>query len=159
MGQSQDKGNALEKAVKNIEESILRAFPAYNEKTFRVEWKKLIVAGDVTHEIDVWVEIELGSGYSSLVIFECKNRKALDKFVYIIDPPCRGFSASDEDGQALLREMMVIGEDFRDSLGATDVHRNAVRQAVALVKPLSVERQTLHEYLPRLRQDGHVLPL
>jgi hypothetical protein len=67
------KGNALEMAVRAIEATILRALPNYSEKTFRIESKKIINVGGVRHEIDIWVSVELGSGYDALFIFECKN--------------------------------------------------------------------------------------
>jgi hypothetical protein len=67
------KGNSLESAVKAIEEVILRNSPAVKEKTYRIESKKIINAGGVRHEIDVFVTFELGPGYSPIFIFECKN--------------------------------------------------------------------------------------
>ncbi len=73
MTRSIDKGNSLEFAVRAIETAILQTFPGYQEKTFLIENKKIIVVGDVKHEIDIWVEIDLGRGYKSIFIFECKN--------------------------------------------------------------------------------------
>lgn len=70
---SHEKGRVLEDAVASIEGAILKSFPDCAEKTYRVECRKLVTVRDVTHEIDVWVEIDLGKGYASRFIFECKN--------------------------------------------------------------------------------------
>lgn len=67
------KGDALEAAVAAIERHILQASPALREKTFLIESKKVITVGGVRHEIDIFVTIDLGKGYKSFYIFECKN--------------------------------------------------------------------------------------
>jgi hypothetical protein len=73
---SQQKGNALENAVRAIETAVLRQSPGYDEKTFRIETKKRIKTKDgVPHEIDVWVTVEIAAGYIATYIFECKNWK------------------------------------------------------------------------------------
>jgi hypothetical protein len=71
----QQKGNALEEAVRAIEELILRTSPNVKEKTYLIESKKIINAGGVHHEIDLFVTFELGPGYKPIYIFECKNWK------------------------------------------------------------------------------------
>ena len=68
-----EKGNALEAAVAAIESHILRTTPGLSEKTFLIENKKIINVGGVHHEIDIFVTIDLGNGYKSIFIFECKN--------------------------------------------------------------------------------------
>jgi hypothetical protein len=68
-----EKGNALESAVAAIEAHILRTTPGLSEKTFLIESKKIINVGGVHHEIDIFVTIDLGNGYKSIFIFECKN--------------------------------------------------------------------------------------
>lgn len=70
-----NKGDALEGAVHAIEKAILGSNPELNEKTFTIEGKKHVSIGDVRHEIDVYVEVDLGKGYKSTFIFECKNWK------------------------------------------------------------------------------------
>jgi hypothetical protein len=75
MSSSYQKGNALEDAVRAIEELILRASPNVKEKSYLVESKKVITVGGVHHEIDLFVSFELGPGYKSIYIFECKNWK------------------------------------------------------------------------------------
>lgn len=79
------KGTALEKAVEGIEGIILRAFPGYDEKTFRIARRKIVTVSGVKHEFDIWVEIDLGKGYRSLFVFECRNRvEKVDKNDIII---------------------------------------------------------------------------
>lgn len=68
-----EKGNALEAAVASIERHILDTSPNLREKPFFFESKKIINAGGVHHEIDIFVTIDLGAGYKSVFIFECKN--------------------------------------------------------------------------------------
>jgi hypothetical protein len=70
------RGHALEKAVHAIESTILRTAPGYADKTFRIESRKILNISGVHHEIDIWVEIDLGRGYKSRFIFECKNWQA-----------------------------------------------------------------------------------
>ena len=70
-----DKGDALERAVLAIESTILESSPALREKTFVIESKKRVRIDGVLHEIDVYVEVDLGKGYKSVFIFECKHWK------------------------------------------------------------------------------------
>lgn len=69
----QQKGTHLEDAVRLIEQTILNSKPGLKEFPFLIETKKILVADGVRHEIDVYVEIDLGHGYKSVFIFECKN--------------------------------------------------------------------------------------
>lgn len=69
------KGDKLEKAVELIERFILETNPSLEKSTFTIETKKVIVVDDIKHEIDLYVEIDLGHGYKSIFIFECKNWK------------------------------------------------------------------------------------
>jgi len=68
-----EKGSLLELAVHAIESSILRSSPSYQEKTFRMEMKKIVIISGVRHEIDIWVAVDLGGGYEAFFVFECKN--------------------------------------------------------------------------------------
>jgi hypothetical protein len=52
-----EKGNELESAVAAIESHILRSTSGFSEKTFLIETKKIINAGGVHHEIDIFVTI------------------------------------------------------------------------------------------------------
>lgn len=68
-----EKGNELENSVKTIEHAILQSSPGLAKDSFLIESKKIVIVDGVRHEIDVWVEIDHGSGYKSVFIFECKN--------------------------------------------------------------------------------------
>lgn len=70
---AQDKGDALEDAVRAIETAILRSSPAFSEGTFVIEAKKILVVDDVRHEIDLHVTATLAPAYDTVFIFECKN--------------------------------------------------------------------------------------
>ena len=70
---SMEKGHALEKAVHAIEQVILESSPSYREQAFRIESRKIVRVDDVGHEIDLYVTVDLGGGYTSTFIFECKN--------------------------------------------------------------------------------------
>jgi hypothetical protein len=79
------KGDALESAVKAIEQSILRMAPNAASRNFTIECKKLIKVGNVPHEIDVYVTVHFAPKYDSVFIFECKNwAKPVDKNEIII---------------------------------------------------------------------------
>lgn len=67
------KGDKLEVAVKAIESVVLRTSPSYNEKSFVIYSNKIYISNGVRHEIDIWVDIDLGRGYKAVFIFECKN--------------------------------------------------------------------------------------
>ena len=71
----QEKGDALEVAVRAIEELILRTSPGVKEKTYLIESKKIVIRGGVRHEMDLLVTFDLGPGYEPVYIFECKNWK------------------------------------------------------------------------------------
>lgn len=67
------KGTELEQAIGAIEGAILRANPNLSEKSYDITFRKIIIVDGVKHEIDVWVEFDLGNGYKSIFIFESKN--------------------------------------------------------------------------------------
>lgn len=69
----QQKGDHLEDAVRLIEQTILNSKPGLKQFPFSIETKKIFVADEVRHEIDVYIQIDLGHGYKSIFIFECKN--------------------------------------------------------------------------------------
>jgi hypothetical protein len=70
---AQQKGNALEQAVKFIENSILNQVPSAAGQKFTIENKKLIKVNNVPHEIDVHVTVHFVAGYEATFVFECKN--------------------------------------------------------------------------------------
>jgi hypothetical protein len=71
----QQKGNTLENAVRGIENLLLSLSPSLQRETYKIESKKIVSVGDVRHEIDVFISVDLGSAYKSVFIFECKNWK------------------------------------------------------------------------------------
>jgi hypothetical protein len=108
---AQEKGNALEAAVLAIEELILRTSPAVKEKTYVIESKKIINAGGVRHEIDLFVTFELGPGYNPVFIFECKNwQEAVGKNEIIVF--CRKNNGSWCAGRFLRGEVLHFGCHF-----------------------------------------------
>jgi hypothetical protein len=70
---SKNVGSLLEEAVKGIETALLAMNPATQTANYRVETRKVFVIDGVRHEVDVYVKVELGSGYDTTVLFECKN--------------------------------------------------------------------------------------
>lgn len=79
------KGDTLETAIEILETALLKEFPSYSDKTFRMEPKKIIVSDGVRHEIDLWVTVDIGNGYESTFIFESKNWKKKIGKDHIID--------------------------------------------------------------------------
>jgi hypothetical protein len=67
------KGVELEVAVHTIENHILASSPALRENSFTIESWKRVTVGGVHHEIDIFVSVDLGKGYTAVFIFECKN--------------------------------------------------------------------------------------
>src|SRR5260370_28947987 len=67
------KGNALEKAVRLIQEAILSSDPSIAGTKFSIEVNKTVTVSGVRHEIDVLVTTVPGSSYASTHLFECKN--------------------------------------------------------------------------------------
>src|SRR5258708_36340170 len=67
------KGTALEKAVRLIQETILKSDPKFAGTQFTIEHNKIERIAGVRHEIDVLVKTLPGSQYESKWIFECKN--------------------------------------------------------------------------------------
>lgn len=68
-------GVELESAVRAIEEVILRNSPGVRDKSYRIEQRKIIFPEGVRQELDLLVTFELGPGYTSTFLFECKNWK------------------------------------------------------------------------------------
>jgi Restriction endonuclease len=68
-----EKGTELEQAIGAIERTILQANPALSDKSYTIDFRKIIVVEGVKHEIDVWIQFDLGGGYKPTFIFEAKN--------------------------------------------------------------------------------------
>lgn len=69
-----EKGNKLERAIGAIQSIILERNPSLQNSQITFKNKKIIILKGVRHEIDWIIEIDLGNGYKSIFIFECKNR-------------------------------------------------------------------------------------
>jgi hypothetical protein len=61
------------KMLKGIEDALLAMNPALSTGNYRVETRRVFVIEGVRHEVDVYVKVDLGSGYDTVVLFECKN--------------------------------------------------------------------------------------
>jgi hypothetical protein len=72
---AQVKGDALEDAVRILEMVILGVDPNAIDSPITIERKKIITVQGVRHEIDIYITINNGRGYTSTFIFECKNWK------------------------------------------------------------------------------------
>jgi hypothetical protein len=73
MNPNLEKGNELERAVKLIESQILQTNPNLKNNPFIIENKKTVIIDEIRHEIDLYIEIDLGNGYKSIFVFEYKN--------------------------------------------------------------------------------------
>src|SRR5258705_1542364 len=67
-----EKGDALKLAVQAIESSIRRPLRIRKRPSLS-KAKRSVTVADVRHEVDIWVSVDLGEGYTALFIFECKN--------------------------------------------------------------------------------------
>ncbi len=74
MGDNQDKGKLLEHIVEAIERFILQRNPGMQYFDIKIQSRKILSVAGVKHEIDLYVEIDMGSGYNAVFIFECRNR-------------------------------------------------------------------------------------
>lgn len=71
--ESQKKGDALEEAVRWLEQTILEQSPGTKDTAITIESKKIVIIDGVKHEIDLFITLNPGSSYKSVFIFECKN--------------------------------------------------------------------------------------
>jgi hypothetical protein len=70
-----EKGRALEKAARLIQETIFKCDPKLKTSEFSIECNKTVSIDGVRHEIDILIKTLPGSSYESTSIFECKNWK------------------------------------------------------------------------------------
>lgn len=73
MAENLEKGRALERAVRFIQETILKSDPKLSGIEFSIETNKILKG--VRHEIDVLVKTLPNSRYEASWVFECKNWK------------------------------------------------------------------------------------
>jgi len=69
------KGKALENAVSTIERFILLHTPEFTQSDIKFYKNKIFIIDGVKHEVDLYVEINPNTQYSSFFLFECKNWK------------------------------------------------------------------------------------
>jgi hypothetical protein len=91
-----EKGTDLEHAIGAIERTILQANPNLSEKSYEISFRKIVTVDGVKHEIDVWIEFDLGDGYKSVFIFEAANLKERKTL-----PPAREIIASSASARIL----------------------------------------------------------
>ncbi len=68
-------GKELERAVRFIQETVLKLDPKLSGIPFSIETNKVVEKLGVRHEIDVLVKTLLESPYQSVSVFECKDWK------------------------------------------------------------------------------------
>jgi hypothetical protein len=69
----QEKGDALEHAVRRIEEVMLNTDPGLRGANAAVERNVRIVKDGISHEIDILVRVNVGTPYETVHFLECKN--------------------------------------------------------------------------------------
>ncbi len=80
MQKEKRSGKPLEKAVRTIQEILLKNDPKLKGGRFTIELNKRLTVGNAQHEIDVYVVTQPGTRYESVVLFECKDwKKAVSK--------------------------------------------------------------------------------
>ena len=67
------KGKDLEDAVRLIQGIIFEGNPALARARIEMKPRHIVFVKGVKHEIDLYVEIDLGDGYRLIYIFGCKN--------------------------------------------------------------------------------------
>ena len=112
MATSNEKGSALERAVALIEETILHS-SGLSAGRYKIDSRKIIKENNVKHEIDIFVTVDVGNGYDSLFVFECKNWK--DKV--------------DKNEMILFSEKIKISRAQRGFFFAKEFTRDALAQA------------------------------
>lgn len=75
MSDSAEKGDALERATRAIEEMVIRAQPGIAQAPFSIQPRAHLKKGDQAFEIDLLVRINEKSPYETQHFFECKNWK------------------------------------------------------------------------------------
>ena len=73
MNKNKTKGNELEEAIETIQRIIFERNPALKHANYFLEPQKIIFSNGVSHEIDLYANIDLGDGHRFIEIFECKN--------------------------------------------------------------------------------------
>ena len=58
--------------------------------------------------------------------------------------------------KTFLREVMIVGEDIRQSLSAHGLHGDAIRQAILLIQAGSVKGKCIEKRCMALWKNGHL---
>jgi restriction endonuclease len=137
---AQVKGDALEDAVRILEMVILGVDPNAIDSPITIERKKIIFVQGVKHEIDIYITINNGKGYTSTFIFECKNWQAK------IDP----------------KEIMAFALKVRDVRASKGffIAKRFTKYAIAQAKRDGIELLTADDVidtLPPFLDDFHIL--
>lgn len=72
-----EKGRALERAVRVIQETIFRSDPALKGAKFTIESNQIIKVADVRHELDLLITVHPDTDFRTTFVLECKNWKAV----------------------------------------------------------------------------------
>lgn len=75
MSDSKELGDALERAVRAIEELVIKSDPALSRSRFKITPNAVISRNGERYQIDILVTVNEGTGYETSHLFECKNRK------------------------------------------------------------------------------------
>ncbi len=75
MNDAAEKGDALERATRAIEEMVIRAQPGIAQAPFSMQPRARLKKGEQAFEIDLLVRINENSPYETQHFFECKNWK------------------------------------------------------------------------------------
>ncbi len=137
---AQVKGDALEDAVRILEMVILGVDPNAIDSPITIERKKIIIVQGVKHEIDIYITINNGKGYTSTFIFECKNWQAK------IDP----------------KEIMAFAQKVRDVRASKGffIAKRFTKYAIAQARRDGIELLTADDVidtLPPFLDDFHIL--
>jgi len=98
-----------------------------------------------------------------LIVSRWGARTLIHETPYTLDEvqqrtPCLAITrllSSENDFKAFLREMVVVGQDFRNPVATHRRHRYAVHRTIALVIALLIQTQACQKGFPRLRMNRH----
>lgn len=143
---SQLKGKSLEDAVAFIESYIFSSNPKMRESDISMERNKIVDINGARNEIDLFIETDLGNGYKSVFIFECKywDNKIDKNEVIIFSEKVKGVNA---------QKGFIVGKSFTaDALKRAE---NDGKIEVVLLKDefdVDINAIPLHYYSPSIEK-------
>lgn len=152
MADANQKGIALERATRAIEEMVIRAQPGLSDAPFSIEPRAKLQANKRPYEIDVLVRINEGSPYETMHFFECKNwKKPVDRTaVTVFADKMRLFGAA---------RGTIVGRSFTEDAKAKSQETPNLELAVFtedLWLPLSAIKATgMSHHFERLQVMGY----